>query len=87
MVLIIDEAHRETDTELADDLIDLIDPRIILRITATPKNEPSASDLLQKRVGFVEVLREDVINAGLIKEKIITQTKEDLDKLSNSSAF
>ncbi len=82
LVLIIDEAHRDTDTELADELIDLINPRIILKITATPKNEPSASDVLQKRAGFVEVLREDVIDAGLIKEKIITQTKEDLDKLS-----
>jgi len=80
LVLIIDEAHRDTDTELADELIELINPRIILKITATPKNEPSASDVLQKRAGFVEVIREDV--AGLIKEKIITQTKEDLDKLA-----
>lgn len=82
LILIIDEAHRDTDTELADDLIELINPRIILKITATPKNEPSASDVLQKRAGFVEVLREDVIEAGLIKEKIITQTREDLDKLT-----
>ena len=82
LILIIDEAHRDTDTELADDLIELINPRIILKITATPKNEPSASDVLQKRAGFVEAIREDVIEAGLIKEKIITQTKEDLDKLT-----
>ena len=82
LILIVDEAHRDTDTDLADDLIELINPRIILKITATPKNEPSASDVMQKRAGFVEVLREDVIEAGLIKEKIITQTKEDLDKLT-----
>lgn len=82
LVLIIDEAHRDTDTDLADELIDLINPRIILKITATPKNEPSASDVMQKRAGFVEVIREDVVEAGLIKEKIITQTKEDLDKLT-----
>ncbi len=82
LILIIDEAHRETETELAADLIELIDPRIILKITATPRSEPTASDIIQKRAGFVEVLREDVIEAGLIKEKIITQTKEDLEKLS-----
>jgi len=82
LILIIDEAHRDTDTELADDLIELINPRIIIKITATPKNEPSASDVLQKRAGFVEIIREDVVEAGLIKEKIITQTKEDLDKLT-----
>lgn len=82
LVLIVDEAHRETDTELADDLVDLVNPRIIIKITATPKSLPSASDILQKRAGFVEVLREDVVKEGLIKEKIITQTKEDLDKLA-----
>jgi len=84
LILIIDEAHRDTDTELADELIDLINPRIILKITATPKTEPTASDIIQKRAGFVEVLREDVVNAGLIKEKIVTQTKEDLDKLTKN---
>jgi len=84
LILIVDEAHRDTDTELADDLIEMINPRILLKITATPKTEPSASDVLQKRAGFVEVLREDVIDAGLIKEKIITQTKEDLDKLAKN---
>ena len=83
IILIIDEAHRDTDTPLADDLIELINPRIIIQITATPINEPSASDVMQKRAGFVEILRGDVIEAELIKEKIITQTKEDLDKLTN----
>ena len=82
LILIVDEAHRDIDTELADDLIELINPRIIIKITATPRTEPSASDLIQKRAGFVEVLVDDVINAGLIKEKIITQTREDLDKLT-----
>jgi len=81
LILIVDEAHRETDTELADELVDLIDPRIILKITATPKDEPSASDVMHKRVGFVDVLRQDVVDAGLIKEKLITQTKEDIEKL------
>ncbi len=82
LVLIIDEAHRDTDTDLANDIIELINPKIIVKITATPKREPSASDILQKRAGFVEILRKDVIEAGLIKEKIITQTKEDLEKLA-----
>src|SRR3989344_8950637 len=82
LILIIDEAHRDIDTELADDLIELINPRIILKITATPKTEPTASDIHNKRAGWVEVQREDVVEAGLIKEKIITQTKEDLDKLT-----
>lgn len=83
IVLIIDEAHRDASTDLAQELIDLIDPRIILRITATPKDEPSYSDVKNKKVGFVEVDREAVVEEGLIKEKVITQTKEDIEKESN----
>ncbi|MFH1175716.1 MAG: DEAD/DEAH box helicase family protein [bacterium] len=83
LVLIIDEAHTETDTTLYNEVIDLIDPRIIIKITATPKDTPNASDTLQKKAGFVEVLESDVIASGLIKEKIIIQTEEDIKKLEN----
>jgi len=82
-VLIVDEAHTETDTHLANEVIDLIDPRIILKITATPKDLPSISDVSQKKAGFVEALESDVIASGLIKEKIIIQTEEDIKKLEN----
>ena len=81
VVLIIDEAHTETDTHLANEVVDLIDPRIILKITATPKNLPNISDVSQKKAGFVEALESDVIASGLIKEKIIIQTEEDIKKL------
>lgn len=80
LILIVDEAHRDTDTELAEDLKTLIDPRIILRITATPRAIPDASEIQHKKAGFIEVDREEVIAAGLIKEKILTQTKEDIEK-------
>lgn len=80
IVLIIDEAHRDASTDLAQELIDLIDPRIILKITATPKKEPSYSDVKNKKLGFIEVEREAVVEEGLIKEKVITQTKEDIEK-------
>src|SRR3990167_1413643 len=83
LVLIIDEAHTETDTHLATEVIDLIDPRIILKVTATPKDLPNISDVTQKKAGFVEALESDVIKSGLIKEKIIIQTEEDIKKLVN----
>lgn len=83
LVLIIDEAHTETDTHLANEVIDLIDPRIILKVTATPKDLPNISDVSQKKAGFVEALESDVIASGLIKEKIIIQTEEDIKKLAN----
>lgn len=71
VVLIIDEEHIASSTVLASDLIkNVIKPRIIIGVSATPQN-----------TGFttVEVAREDVISAGLIKEKIIFQTEEDLE--------
>ena len=81
LVLIIDEAHTETDTHLANEIVDLIDPRIILKVTATPKDLPNISDVSQEKAGFVEALESDVIASGLIKEKIIIQTEEDIKKL------
>lgn len=83
IVLIIDEAHTETDTHLANEVIDLINPRIILKITATPKDLPNISDVSQKKAGFIEALESDVIASGLIKEKIIIQTEEDIKKLEH----
>ncbi|CAG8554946.1 2664_t:CDS:2 [Ambispora gerdemannii] len=82
LVLIVDEAHIETDTKLANEVVDLFDPRIVIKITATPKTLPDISDVRQKRAGFVEVSEKDVIESGLIKEKIVIQTKEEIEKLS-----
>lgn len=71
VVLIIDEEHIASSTVLASDLINnVIKPRIIIGVSATPQNTGFAT---------VDISREDVISAGLIKEKIIFQTEEDLE--------
>ncbi len=81
IVVIIDEEHLGADTEKALELIDgLIKPKIIIRASATPKFEPTMTDLEDKKAGFVRVKREDVVREGLIKEKIIFQTEEDLQQ-------
>lgn len=81
IVVIIDEEHLGADTEKALELIDgLIKPKVIIRTSATPKYEPTLSDLEDKTAGFVRVRREDVVKEGLIKEKIIFQTEEDLNQ-------
>ena len=69
VVLIIDEEHIASSTVLASDLIqNVIKPRIIIGVSATPQT-----------VGVtVEVNRLDVVREGLIKEKVIFQTEEDL---------
>ncbi len=71
VVLIIDEEHIASSTILASELIaSIIKPRIIIGVSATPQNTSF----------LVEVKRDDVIEAGLIKEKIIFQTEEDLNQ-------
>lgn len=76
IVLIIDEEHLAANTVLASDLIqNTIKPRIIIGISATPQNTGAMT---------VEVPREDVIESGLLKEKIIFQTEEDLHKFADT---
>jgi len=71
IVLIIDEVHIASTTVLANDLTqNVIKPRIILGVSATPQNTQFKVDVDRKRV----------IEEGLIKEKVIFQTKEDLDQ-------
>ncbi len=71
VILIIDEEHIASSTVLANDLIkNVIKPRIIIGVSATPQT-----------LGVtVDVDRANVIKEGLIKEKIIFQTAEDLEK-------
>ena len=80
IILSVDEVHKNTNTALAQDVIDYINPKIIFGISATPEHEPSYSDVRNNRAGFVEVERQRVIDQGLIKENIIVQTNEDLQR-------
>ncbi len=83
LVLIIDEAHTETNTVLAGEVIELINPRIIIKVTATPKSLPNISDVTHHKAGFVEVLEEDVVESGLIKKSLIIQTQEEINAIES----
>lgn len=77
IVVIIDEEHIGADTELALEVVDgLIKPKITIRISATPKYIPTRAEI----AGYVEVKRNEVVEAGLIKEKIVFQTEDDLEQ-------
>ena len=76
IILIIDEAHTNVTPDLAQDIIDYINPKIVLHVSATPKDTIIAR--AAEHNSFVQVDRKKVIEQGLIKEKIITQTEEDL---------
>lgn len=78
IILFIDEAHTHKSTKLAQEIIDLIDPKIIVHITATPDDKDVVKSATLS--SFVQVDREKVVDEGLIKEKILVQTEEDLQK-------
>src|SRR3989339_1063487 len=63
IILLIDEAHTHKATELAQDIINLINPKIIVHITATPDDKDELAAMRLK--SFVGVDREQVVDEGL----------------------
>jgi len=80
IVLIVDESHKNSRTKLAQEIIDYINPKVIVKVSATPEEEPTISQVKNNEAGYVEVSRQKVVDEGLIKEKIVVQTDEDLQK-------
>ena len=83
IVMIIDESHKNVTDLAINTVIRPLNPKIILKVSATPSSTPSADDIEDNRAGYVRVKRNDVIAAGLIKEEIISQTEEDLNVFEN----
>lgn len=83
IILIIDESHISSRTNLAQNIIDLINPKVILNVSATPKYIPNRDEEDEGIAAYVRVNREEVVEEGLIKEKIAVQTEEDLNKYQN----
>jgi len=69
IVLLIDESHRAAKTEKSKEIIDIISPRLVIEITATPK--PSSGTL-------IDIPLQAVIREGMIKKEIqINNAKQD----------
>jgi len=80
IILVIDESHMHKTTELAKEIINKINPRVAIDVSATPDHEPSPQVIENCEEGFVYVKREDVVDQGLIKGKIAVQTEEELKR-------
>lgn len=78
IILIVDEAHLNLTNNSQRYVIDPLNPKIKLLVSATPKPETVADAALDGRV--VKVEHHDVVDAGLIKANIICQTEEELKK-------
>lgn len=82
IILIIDESHKNVTSASMRDVINPLNPKIILKVSATPEEEPNYSDVKNLRAGFVEVLHEDVVAADMIKHQIVCQTEDDLRRFA-----
>ncbi|MBQ0048097.1 MAG: DEAD/DEAH box helicase family protein [Prevotellaceae bacterium] len=82
IILIIDEAHLNLTDASQRDVIDPLDPKIKLLVSATPKKEtiPTQDEIEDGKAGYVRIKHKDVVDAGLIKANLICQTKEELSK-------
>lgn len=79
VVLIVDESHKSMGTDLAKhNVINTLNPRIILQVSATPKNIPNASQIKHHEAGYVEIPRQDVVAADMIKSEVVGQTADEL---------
>ena len=68
ILLIIDEAHTQSMTSLTEEEIKLIAPKMVIKITATHREQSHIDIHIPHRL---------VTAAGLIKEAVESQTKED----------
>ncbi|MCR5313243.1 MAG: DEAD/DEAH box helicase family protein [Bacteroidaceae bacterium] len=78
IILIIDESHLNVTDSAYRDVINPLNPKIKLNVSATPKSE--SLNEAWSYGNIVEIKREDVAAQGLIKENIICQTEEELKK-------
>lgn len=83
IVMIIDESHKNVTESAYRDVINPLNPRIIVKVSATPEKEPTASQVKNHQAGWVEVDIKDVIDEGLIKKEIVSQTEDDLKRYDN----
>jgi len=85
IALVIDESHKNMTDAARRDVIDTVAPKVMIEVSATPKEErmPSISDIKHAKAGYVEVERRDVVAAGLIKDAIVSQTEDELKTGSN----
>lgn len=91
LILVVDESHSNFDTQNAAEIIKLINPHLIFKMSATPFKTQKDEDDFYAAKGrsfsdIVEIAHSDVVQAGLIKEEIESQTNEDLERTKGTNA-
>ena len=83
VIMVIDESHTHLSELVQKSVVDVVNPKVILNVSATPKYIPNRDEEDEGTAAYVRVKREEVVEEGLIKEKIAIQTDEDLHKFNN----
>lgn len=78
IILIIDESHRNAETDISKDLIEQIAPKITIEVSATPQ--------LKGVFRGVEVELKDVKDEGMIKKEIVINPEFENYKLDKKLA-
>ncbi len=85
VILIVDESHHNLNTELAKEIVEILNPRISIHVSATPKKIPTVEDTSDFKAGFNKVNNEDVVADGLIKSSVKIMPKEEIEKLDRNN--
>ncbi|MBB4805905.1 type III restriction enzyme [Chryseobacterium defluvii] len=83
IILVVDESHTHLSGLAQKSVVDVIDPKVILHVSATPTYIPNMDEIEEGKAGYVSVSRNEAVNEGLIKDKIVVQTDEDLHQFKN----
>lgn len=78
IILIIDESHKNATTKLAQEIINYIEPKISINISATPRYIPNMEEIEDNKAGYVNVKHQNVVDSGLIREQILLQSKDEI---------
>ena len=78
IILIVDESHYHYWSNKSQELVQsVINPHLILEVSATPSISPSAEDLADEDAGYVSVKFDDVVEEGMIKKEIVVNPEID----------
>lgn len=84
-ILIIDESHSNTKTEIAKDMINLIGPSIIIEVSATPLTTEKNTPISEKdNYHFETINPQDVIDQQMIKNQILVNFDFVIDQRDDS---
>ena len=83
IVMIIDESHEHVSTLAWQTVILPLNPKVIMKVSATPFKDANERGQFENdrdagKADMVTVKHADVVAEGLIKEKIVCQTEEDV---------